>query len=290
MYLMPRIRSLAPVGRILSKHASYSLPACACTFPQGRFVTVGKASYTVTQDTRTFLDTNFHIKTRRYLTVRSDTSVFPPTTNANAKPQLIDFDDHGEKTLLRRLFGYYSAHQVRMRKVNHIYNAMEKRTHDPFFLRLYNTEQLNFQQWFGVAVFHFWIVSVGLRQIGTKESEKQLKELFQVFWVDAETKMFEWGLKDLPGRALILGKQQKHFLKQYLGCMSAYDEGLVYGDPTMAEAVWRDLLYMEPSSAKELYFFVQYARQQLSSMAAEKELLARNAHISWLPLPQSRVH
>jgi len=153
-----------------------------------------------------------------------------------------------------------------------------------FFKKMYHTNELTFQQWFGIAVFHYWMCSVVYRLQDDRDAHKSMAELFNIFWNDAETRILNSGIKDLPGKALILGKQQKRFLKQYLGMMFALDEGLVFGDNFLAEAIWRNLFFMDNCTAEGMALLVQYARQQVKTIEKEVDLLRKNAHISWVDL------
>ena len=205
------------------------------------------------------------------------------TEKNSLSKQLVIFDvPNSEREFLKRILGYYGNHQTRIRKATHLYAEMCQHLESNIFCKLYDTDKLSFQQWFGLAVLHYWICSIGYRQIEEKEARKTMEEVFNCLWNDAEIRILESGIKDLPGKSFILGKQQKLFLKQYMGMMFSYDEGLVFGDNLLAEALWRNLFFMENCSAETLAFFVHYVRQQIHQL--DKVLLMKHAHIPWIDL------
>mmetsp|Transcript_33829 Transcript_33829/g.46292 ORF Transcript_33829/g.46292 Transcript_33829/m.46292 type:complete len:298 (+) Transcript_33829:1-894(+) len=215
----------------------------------------------------------------------------PPIQTQPSSPSLPVFEiPSAEKKWGLWLVGYYGKHQTRLRKVHHLYKEMVKQVEHPFFLSFYQStdEKLRFQQWFSVAAFHFWICSVHFRQAETREARKMMEELFTTFWKDSEKRILESGISELTGKALILGKQQKVFLKQYMGMMVSLDEGLVYSDTLLSEAIWRNLFFMEDPTAEGLSFLAQYARQQIFKIKQNPNLLFENAHIDWIDL-QSHI-
>lgn len=83
-----------------------------------------------------------------------------------------------------------------------------------------------------MTTMHLWILSCRLRAEGP--SGKALSAaLLQVFWNDAELKLYEAGVKQK------LDKHLTELFESVYGQLMAYDEGLTFGDAYLSSAIVR---------------------------------------------------
>ncbi|OBA24213.1 hypothetical protein METBIDRAFT_34574 [Metschnikowia bicuspidata var. bicuspidata NRRL YB-4993] len=127
----------------------------------------------------------------------------------------------------------------------------------------YETLQLpmSFSQWFQITALHYWILSVRMRAMPFKYGRNYQQKLVDRIFRDMELRMSgELGI--LSNR--IIDGYLRDYHTQLLGCVVAYDEGLVTDDITLAAALWRNVFNGDPNAdLRHVEALVGYVRQQL---------------------------
>ncbi|XP_049851004.1 uncharacterized protein LOC126324536 [Schistocerca gregaria] len=124
----------------------------------------------------------------------------------------------------------------------------------------------SFASWFSVSIIHVWMILVRIRKIEDEQISRALAQrVIDAFFLDIERGIVR---KTHVTNPIILGKSNKQFLRSYYGSMTAYDETLVNGDPTLADALYRNLYGLDISSAscQEIEGLVQYIRRTLHKL------------------------
>mmetsp|Transcript_20026 Transcript_20026/g.31376 ORF Transcript_20026/g.31376 Transcript_20026/m.31376 type:complete len:328 (-) Transcript_20026:4-987(-) len=180
--------------------------------------------------------------------------------------------------------GGYTRGITAMKKSIHVYRDMNKQIHHPYFYQMYQTDEYEIEQWFSLAVFHFWMTSVVLRGIEGRDAVQYNKGIYEMFWNELEERILDGGVRDVWGTSFIIDRRLKQYLNVYLGIMLALDEGLVRGDTVLAEAIWRNVLIGDHHTSQTAEFLVQYARQQIATIKKHEDMFMYHAHICWVNL------
>ena len=127
----------------------------------------------------------------------------------------------------------------------------------------YETLQLprSFSQWFQITALHYWILSVRMRAMPFKYGRNYQQKLVDRIFRDMELRMA--GELGISSNRIIDG-YLRDYHTQLLGCVVAYDEGLVTDDITLAAAIWRNIFNGDPNAdLRHVEALVGYVRQQL---------------------------
>jgi len=143
----------------------------------------------------------------------------------------------------------------------------------------------DFAGWYMLTLLHIWMVYVRLRLEG-KEGQKYQQLIFNSFWTDVEGRMINLGI-DNP---IVLSSEQKKLANVYYGFMVGLDEGLVEGDPVLADALWRNMWKMEDTCTPErLHSLLTYIRRELNSLDKSEGRLLFGGLVRWgEPIPLSQ--
>lgn len=119
----------------------------------------------------------------------------------------------------------------------------------------------SFSQWFQITALHYWILSVRMRAMPFKYGRNYQQKLVDRIFSDMELRMSgELGISSNR----IIENYLKDYHTQLLGCVLAYDEGLMTDDITLAGAIWRNVFNGNPNAdMRHIESLVGYVRQQL---------------------------
>lgn len=97
----------------------------------------------------------------------------------------------------------------------------------------------NFNTWFSITSLHAWMLNCRLRALLPPYGRAYQSNLVSMFFNDVQSRMKNsYGVK----KASRVDQYAREALHRYHGAVMAYDEGLLRGDPTLASALWRNLL------------------------------------------------
>ena len=126
---------------------------------------------------------------------------------------------------------------------------------------------VKFETWFSWTLMHLWIQNCKTRTMG-KFGADYHQEIFNHIWylsldlrLDVEMKLHQAKIKSS------INKITADLLESYYGAMLSYDEGLYNGGPTLASALWRNVLYSRTDvSAQQIEMLLEYTVKELNHM------------------------
>lgn len=123
-------------------------------------------------------------------------------------------------------------------------------------------------------MLHMWLLTVRFRAMAdSAEEQRTAKEYAQEyqqnlvdhFFYDAEDRMAVHHGMSASGTR---NKYLKDLHIQWRGCLAAYDEALIKGDPVLAAAVWRNVFKAsEDVDLRALAVIVSYLRRTLRGLS-----------------------
>jgi hypothetical protein len=127
----------------------------------------------------------------------------------------------------------------------------------------------SFETWFTFLILHLWLIERKSKTLGTSillilgDYGKQFQqEMFNHLWLDVEIKLHN-------AKATQISKITQNLLASYYGHMLSYNEGLSDGAPTLAAALWRNVLFARGDiTAHQLHELLDYTVRRLHEVDA----------------------
>jgi len=137
------------------------------------------------------------------------------------------------------------------------------------------------------------MVLVRLRLEG-KAGIKYQQLIFDAFWKDTEGRILAKGVTN----PFVLSREQKQLADHYYGFVIGLDEGLVDGDPVLADCLWRNLWSNKDNcTPQRLHSLVHYIKRELQSLDIMEGRLLFGGYVKFgelVPLgpidPNSSIH
>ncbi|KAK7556882.1 ubiquinol-cytochrome C chaperone-domain-containing protein [Phyllosticta citricarpa] len=114
-----------------------------------------------------------------------------------------------------------------------------------------------FNTWAQVTFLHMYLLTTRIRLFPAEHAPTWHQNLIDHFFYEAEKRMIKWHNIAASG---IRNKYMHDLHIQWRGLVTAYDEGLVKGDPVLATALWRNLWKAERVDPHGLATLVHYIR------------------------------
>eukprot|EP01101_Sappina_pedata_P000688 TRINITY_DN10882_c0_g1_i1.p1 TRINITY_DN10882_c0_g1~~TRINITY_DN10882_c0_g1_i1.p1 ORF type:complete len:241 (-),score=82.97 TRINITY_DN10882_c0_g1_i1:111-833(-) len=119
------------------------------------------------------------------------------------------------------------------------------------------------QSWYVSLNLYYWILHVRVRKDISLKSKAYLEDI-QYFWYErSETKLLEMGITG----GLIVSVHLNQLLRQYLGAMLSYDEGLYLGDMSLANSLHKNFFTEEEEfDLEHIALTVKYVHSQIKHL------------------------
>ncbi|KAF1987897.1 hypothetical protein K402DRAFT_453114 [Aulographum hederae CBS 113979] len=120
-----------------------------------------------------------------------------------------------------------------------------------------------FHAWAQITMLHVYLLITRLRHLPPSSFKIWEQHLTDHLFVTAEDNMVVYhGLN----AASIRNKYLKDLFNQWRGLLAAYDEGIMRGDATLAEAVWRNIFKGADVDAVQIAMVTSWIRKEMSRL------------------------
>jgi cytochrome b pre-mRNA-processing protein 3 len=162
-------------------------------------------------------------------------------------------------------------------KAHAAYASIVERAREPeFFLRLDVPDTLDGR--FEMIALHMFLVLNRLKAEHEATSDFA-QALFDAMFADLDRGLREMGATDIG-----VGRRVKEMAKGFYGRIRAYEEGLAAGDPTLAEALRRNLYGTVQPRPEAVVGMVGYIRSQVQALARQPVDEFFSDHVKFSPI------
>jgi cytochrome b pre-mRNA-processing protein 3 len=148
-----------------------------------------------------------------------------------------------------------------------------------FFLRLEVPDTLDGR--FEMIALHMFLILNRLKAEHAA-TEEFAQALFDAMFADLDRGLREMGATDMG-----VGRRVKEMAKAFYGRVAAYEKGLAGDDPTLSEALKRNLYGTVQPSAQTLSAMVRYMREQAQALARQPTQALLRDNIEFSPVSTS---